>query len=136
VTSKHIWRVILVAALVVALATTAGAQLGKISGPIGPSAGPIIAGVVAVIATVVVIVIVLVVHKGSDQGTIAGCVKPGADRMSVIDDNDKRLYVLSGNTAGIHPRERLTVQGHKTKNGKTLIWETKKVTADLGVCQP
>jgi hypothetical protein len=56
--------------------------------------------------------------------------------MTLIDDGDKRLYALSGNTAGINPGERLRLQGRKTKNGKTLEWETRKVSAELGVCQP
>jgi hypothetical protein len=56
--------------------------------------------------------------------------------MTLIDDGDRRLYVLSDNTVGISPGERLRSQGRKTKNGKTLEWETRKVSADLGVCQP
>ena len=56
--------------------------------------------------------------------------------MTIIDDGDKRLYVLSGNTVSINPGERLTLRGSKTKNGKTLVWETRKVNADLGVCHP
>ncbi len=134
-TPKSIWRILMVMALALALSAAADAQIGAISGRIGPSPGPIIAGVVAAIA-VVVIVAVLVVHKGSEKRTVTGCVKSGADGMSVIDDGDKRLYVLSGNTAGINPGERLRLQGQKTKNGKTLVWETRKVGADLGVCPP
>jgi hypothetical protein len=134
-TSKSIWRVILVTALALALSATADAQVGAFSGRIGPSPGPIIAGVVAAIAVVVVIA-VLVIHRGSEKRTITGCVKSGADGMTIIDDGDKRLYVLSGNTVSINPGERLTLRGSKTKNGKTLVWETRKISTDLGVCQP
>jgi hypothetical protein len=59
--------------------------------------------------------------------------------MNVTDDKDKRLYALSGNTAGIKPGDRMTLQGKRTKPkdaGKTLGWETKLVAKDLGVCQP
>jgi len=135
VTSRSIWRVILVTALALTLSAVTDAQIGAISGRIGPSPGPIIAGVVAAIAVVVVIA-VLVIHRGSEKRTITGCVKSGADGMTIIDDGDKRLYVLSGNTVSINPGERLTLRGSKTKNGKTLVWETRKVNADLGVCQP
>ena len=134
-TSRSIWCVILAIALVMALSTTANAQLGAVSGRIGPNPGPIIAGVVAAIA-VVVIVAVVVIHKGSEKRTVTGCVKSGADGMTLIDDGDRRLYVLSGNTAGINPGEQLRLQGRKIKNGKALGWETRKVGADLGVCQP
>jgi len=134
-TSKSIWRVFMVIAVALALSGTADAQIGAVSGRIGPNTGPIIAGIVAAIA-VVVIVAVLVIHKGSEKRTLTGCVKSGADGMTVIDDGDKRLYVLSGNTAGVNPGERLRLQGRKTKTGKTLIWETRKVSADFGVCQP
>ncbi len=134
-TPKSIRRVPIVIALALTLSATADAQIGAVSGRIGPNTGPIIAGIVAAIA-VVVIVAVLVIHKGSEKRTLTGCVKSGADGMTVIDDGDKRLYVLSGNTAGVNPGERLRLQGRKTKTGKTLIWETRKVSADFGVCQP
>jgi hypothetical protein len=133
--SKSIWRLLIVIAIALTLSATADAQIGAFSGRIGPSPGPIIAGIVAAIA-VVVIVAVVVVHKGSEKRTVTGCVKSGADGMTVIDDGDKRIYALSGNTAGINPGERLRLQGRKIKNGKTLEWETRRVSADLGVCQP
>ncbi len=59
--------------------------------------------------------------------------------MSVTDEKDKRIYALSGNTAGIKPGDRITLQGKKVKpkgTNKTLLWEAKKVTKDFGACQP
>ena len=59
--------------------------------------------------------------------------------MSVTDDKDKRLYSLTGNMAGIKPGDRMTLQGKKIKSqdaGKTLLWETKQVAKDFGVCRP
>jgi hypothetical protein len=134
-TPRSIQRVLMVIALALTLSATADAQIGAVSRQIGPNTGPIIAGIVAAIA-VVVVVAVLVIHKGSEKRTVTGCVKSGADGMTVIDDGDKRLYVLSGDTTGVNPGERLRLQGRKTKNGKTLVWETRKVSSDLGVCQP
>ena len=46
--------------------------------------------------------------------------------------------MLSGNTAGIKPGDRMTLQGKKIKpnSSNTLTWETKKITKDFGACQP
>ena len=58
--------------------------------------------------------------------------------MSVTDEKDKRLYALSGDTAGVKPGERMTLRGKKFKSneGKPPFWETKKIVKDFGVCQP
>jgi len=87
----------------------------------------------------VVIVTVVIIHKSSEKRTITGCVNSGENGMSVTDDKNKRLYTLSGNTAGVKPGDRMTLQGKKIKRqdaGKTLVWETKTISKDLGVCQP
>ena len=50
--------------------------------------------------------------------------------MSVTDDTDKRFYALSGNTAGIKPGDRMTLQGKKIKPkdaGKTLVSEAREI---------
>lgn len=57
----------------------------------------------------------------------------------VPQDLDKRVYVLSGNMAGVKPGDRLKLQGKKVKptgSEKTLGWEATKVAKDFGVCQP
>ena len=86
-----------------------------------------------------VIVTVVIIHKSSSKRTITGCVNAGEQGMTVIDDKDKHSYALSGNTTGIKPGNRVTLQGKKiqTKDtGKILVWETKQKTKDFGVCQP
>jgi hypothetical protein len=84
-------------------------------------------------------VAVVVIRKSSEKRTITGCVYPGQNGMSVTDDQDKRLYALSGNTTGVKAGDRMTLQGKKIKPkdaGKALGWETKHVAKDFGVCQP
>ncbi len=130
-TSKCFWQGVLIVTLSVILATPAEAK-GY------PSGGAIVAAIVGVVA-VVVIVAVVVVHKSTEKRTITGCVNSGQNGMSVTDEKDKRSYELSGNTSGIKPGDRVTLQGKKIKpkdSTKTLVWETKQMTRDLGVCQP
>ena len=62
----------------------------------------------------------------------------GGERKTVTDEKDKRVYVLSGNMVGVKPGDRVTLLGHKSKPkapDTTLVWETKEVTKDFGVCQ-
>ncbi len=130
-TQKCLWRGVLIVALSVALATPA-----KASGY--PSAGGIVAAIVGVAAAVVVITVV-VIHESSKKRAITGCVNSGENGMSVTDEKDKRIYALSGNTAGIKPGDRITLQGKKVKpkgTDKMLAWEVKKETKDFGACQP
>jgi hypothetical protein len=136
-TSRRLWRGVLMVILGVALATPAVAQIGKISGPIGPSAGPIIAGIVGA-AAAVVIVTVVVIHQSTKKRAITGCVVSGDNGMSVENEKDKRSYALSGNTIGIKPGDRMTLQGKNIgPNGGSLqTWEVRKIIKDLGVCQP
>ena len=58
--------------------------------------------------------------------------------MIVNDEKDKRVYTLSGDTAGVKPGQRMTFQGKKTKPnaGNPLGWEISKIRNDYGVCQP
>ena len=130
-TSKQFWCGILSVVLCTVLAKPAEA-----SGY--PSAGAIVGGIAAV-AAAVVIVAVVVIHRSSAKRAITGCVNSGENEMTLTDEKDKKSYALSGNTAGIKPGDRMTLQGKKIKMkdaAKTLIWETKKISKDFGVCQP
>jgi hypothetical protein len=63
----------------------------------------------------------------------------GGERKTVPDEKDKRVCVLSGNMVGVKPGDRVILLGHKSKPkapDTTLVWETKAVTKDFGVCQP
>jgi putative aminopeptidase FrvX len=135
VTSKYIWCGVLIVALSVTLSTSAEAQTSQkkiVSN--GTIAGVLVGGIAAV-----VIVTYVVIHESTKKRTITGCVTPEANGMSVTDEKDKRSYALSGNTADIKAGDRLTLQGKKIKPkdaGKPVVWETKTVSKDFGVCRP
>jgi len=81
----------------------------------------------------------VVIHESSKKRSITGCVTPAENGMSVTDENDKRSYALSGDTADIKPGDRMALQGKKIKPkdaGKPLVWETKTISKDFGVGQP
>jgi hypothetical protein len=110
----------------------AGGGLGQI----GPSTGTIVGAVVGVVAAVAVVAIVAIHY--SKKRTITGCVMPGQKGMNMNDEKKKRVYALSGDTAGVKPGERMTFEGKKVKPdaGNPLGWEITKIRNDYGVCQP
>jgi len=135
VTSKYLWCGVLIVALGVTLSTSAEAQTG--GGKIVSNGT--IAGVIVGVVAAVVIVAYVVIHESSKKRSITGCVTPAENGMSVTDEKDKRSYALSGDTADIKPGDRMTLQGKKIKPknaGKPLVWETKTISKDFGVCQP
>jgi hypothetical protein len=134
VTQKSFLRGVLVVALCVVLAAPARAQSGGKIGYGGPVVGPIVA-----VAVALVVVIVVVVHESTKKRTITGCVNSGETGMSVMDEKDKRIYALSGNTTDIKPGDRVTLRGKKVNpNGanKPLTWKVSMETKDFGACQP
>ena len=134
-TSKYAWCGVLIVALGVALAKPAEAQF--INGQIGPSAGPIVAGIVGTAAAVVVVT-VLVIHY-SKKRAITGCVVSGQSGMTLVDEKDNQTYMLSGDTTGIKPGDRMKLKGKKVKPkgpDKTLVWEARQVSKNYGTCSP
>src|SRR5580692_850689 len=133
--SKYAWCGVLIVALGVALAKPAEAQF--INGQIGPSAGPIVAGIVGTAAALVVVT-VLVIHY-SKKRAITGCVVSGQSGMTLIDEKDKQIYMLSGDTTGIKPGDRMKLKGKKVKPkapDKTIGWEARQVSKNYGACSP
>jgi hypothetical protein len=97
----------------------------------------IVIGIVAV-GVAVVVATVLIIHYSKKRKT-TGCVNSGEGGKTVTDEKDKRVCVLSGNMVGVKPGDRVTLLGLKSKPkapDTTLVWETKAVTKDFGVCQP
>jgi hypothetical protein len=134
VTLKYLGRGVLIIALSVALSMGAEAQTSQ-TGNLDFTKDKWLIGLGA--AAVVIVTVVLIHH--SKNRTITGCVSSAKNGMSVTDDKDKRLYSLTGNMGGIKPGDRMTLQGKKIKPkdaNKTLVWETKKINKDFGVCQP
>jgi hypothetical protein len=126
----------LIIALSFVLCMPAEAQEFGNLGQIGPSKGEIVGAIVGVVAAVAVVAIVAIHY--SKKRTITGCVKPAPNGMIVNDEKDKRVYALSGDTAGVKPGDRMTLQGKKIKPdaGNPLGWEITKIRTDYGVCQP
>jgi hypothetical protein len=152
-TPKYFSRAGLVFALSVALSVIPGATAGAQSGmkpvrPVAenkiPTSGQIDGALAGIIAGVVVTVIVVVLlirrsHRSDKSRTITGCVSATDNGMSLTDEGDKRIYALSGNTAGIKPGERMTLYGKKINSdegSKPLGWKTDTISKDFGACQP
>lgn len=132
---RSLWCGTLILALLVIFSKQTQAQA-----PTKPivSTGTIVGVIVGVVAVVAVVTYV-VIHQSTKKRTITGCVFSGENGMSVTDEKDKRSYLLSGSTADIKTGDRVTLQGKKIKQkdaGKPLLWETKAISKDFGVCAP
>jgi hypothetical protein len=93
----------------------------------------------AAVAAIAVGITMTIVHHKRKKIVITGCVISGEKGMKVTDEEDKKTYVLSGDTSGIKAGDRMKLEGKglKAKNpDKSRVWETKQVIKDLGVCQP
>jgi hypothetical protein len=140
--TTYLWRIavstLVCMALGFSLCASAEAQVGPKSGTIpgtGLTNGDAIAIVVGVIA-VVVIVAVVVIHSKAGNRTVTGCVNAGAGGMTLTNESDHRTYLLAGDTAGVKPGERMSLQGKSVKphGSTTFTLETKKIKQDYGVC--
>ncbi|HXA76461.1 MAG TPA: hypothetical protein VNV41_04955 [Candidatus Acidoferrales bacterium] len=139
---KHLSGILMIV-LGFALCMPAKAQNQIIVGPgtgnIGysPSKGLIIGVVLGVVAAVAVATVV-VVHESSKKRTITGCVNPAQNEITVINEKDKQVYILSGDTAGVKPGERMSFQGKKIKPNASnpLGWEVTRIQTDYGACHP
>jgi hypothetical protein len=139
VIQKSSWRALVILGFSFALCMPVDAQAPSISANGLPtvSTGEI-AGAIAAAAAVVVVVVIVAVHY-SKKRTITGCVNTAANGVTIADEKDHQTYVLSSNTEGIKPGDRVKLHGKKVKSknpDKTLVWETKNVAKDYGVGQP
>jgi len=127
----------LVAAFSFVLCLPAEAQSG--GKPIGGvTTGDVVAGIVGAVAVVAVVAFV-VIHESAKKRTITGCVRSGANGMTVTDEKDNQVYALSGDTEGITAGDRMKLHGKKLKlkgPDKNIVWEARGVVKDFGVCQP
>jgi hypothetical protein len=127
-TSKYV-PTLLVIALTLALATPARADKLDTDGR------EIVIGIVAATAAVAVLITVLALHYLKKRA-VTGCVDSAGAGMTLTDDNH-HVYLLSGNTLGIQPGDRMKLRGQLIKSkgpDKTLVWEAREVTKDFGVC--
>jgi hypothetical protein len=130
VSPKPFWRLAVIFVLCLALANETKADSLKTTGELA---------VVAIVAVSAAVVVVTVLAITQARGrTITGCVKPGESGMLVTNERDKQVYVVSGDTEGVNPGERLSLTGKRIKSssGTTLVWETKNIHKNFGSCQP
>ena len=130
-TSKYLSGVLIIA-LSLTLVTPSRADTLKKDGD------EIVAGIAGVAAAIGVVVTILLIHY-SKKHSITGCVAASGGGMTITDEKDKKIYVLSGNTAGITAGDRVKLKGQKAKHSGSdtaLAWVATEVSKDLGVCQP
>jgi hypothetical protein len=130
VTIKHLRHFAFVGAVTLALsASTEADQLQK-------QADTGLALAIVGVAAVVTVVVVAVHHSAANH-TVTGCVNAAPNGITVSDDKNKRIYVLSGDTVGIKPGDRmmLRLKRIKSKGSNAPTWETKNVIKDFGLCQ-
>jgi len=127
----------LIAGLVLGTALPASSTAPLPNGCIG-YCGPVGAYIAAAAAGVAAVVI-LVVYKTHKKRTITGCVASSPAGLTITDEKNKRVYLLSGSPTGVTAGERMKLRGKKAKsNGsnQSLTWETREVVKDFGLCQP
>jgi hypothetical protein len=122
-------RAVLIPVLCLTLATPSRAE------SLTTARNQLIAGIVVVGAAMAVFAI-LVIHHKHKPTAITGCVRPGANGMSLTDEKDKRTYALSGNPVGLKPGDRMTLVGRPKKSGEAPVFEAQRVVKDFGACQP
>ena len=99
----------------------------------------IIVAATTVAAAIAAVVIVANVQHRSKKIVITGCVLSGEKGMTITDQEDRKVYLLSGETTGIRPGDRVKLRGRRVRStgpDKTRLWEAKEVLNDFGVCQP
>jgi hypothetical protein len=122
--------VVLILCLVLAVPATSQSGLGQI----GPSNGEI-AGILVGAGAVIAVVAIVIYRKTHKHPTIAGCVSPGADGLSLTNKKDSKVYALSGDTASLKANEQVALKGKKLKdsNGKPTF-QVEKLAKDYGAC--
>jgi hypothetical protein len=105
-------------------------------GNIGPSKGEVVGIVVGAVAAITVVGI-LVYHETHKHPSISGCVVSGTDGLALTNEKDKKVYALSGESAGLKAGERFTLKGKKIKDSSgKLSFQVEKLTKDYGTCNP
>ncbi|MGA8683307.1 MAG: hypothetical protein WB625_15460 [Candidatus Sulfotelmatobacter sp.] len=130
-TQKCFWCGTLIVVLSVGLAMPARAA--------NPETVLIVIAATTAAAAIAAVVTVASVQHRRHKIVITGCVISGEKGMTVTDEEDSKIYVLSGNTTGIKPGDRMRLQKGKKVKGKgpdkTRVWEAKEVVEDFGVCR-
>ena len=77
-------------------------------------------------------VLYLALHHAS---SVTGCVQNGNDGLSLVEEKNKKSYVLLPGGADLLPGERVELKGKKGKAGATgQTFQAKKLVKNLGTC--
>ena len=131
VMQRWLWSGILIVVLSVGLAIPARAD--------NPVTVLIIIAATTTAAAIAVFVTVASVQHRHKKIVITGCVISREQGMTITDEEERKIYLLSGDTTGIQSGDRMRLLGKKVKSkgpDKTHVWEAKEVLKDFGVCQP
>jgi len=70
------------------------------------------------------------------RGVVSGCVQPADDGLRLVDEKNKKSYVLAANALILKPGQHVELKGQKSKNESgAQTFEAKKLVKDLGSCQ-
>jgi hypothetical protein len=130
-TQKRFCSALLVVVLIVAAAKPARA--------VDAEGVLIIIAATAFAAAIAIGVTVSIAQHKRKKIVITGCVISDEKGMKVTDEEDKKIYVLTGDTSGIRAGDRIRLEGKRVKAkspDKSRVWETKQVIKDFGACQP
>jgi hypothetical protein len=105
---------------------------------IGPSKGEIVGAAIGIGAVIIVGTVVLV-HVHNSHHTIQGCVTAGPDGIQVHSKGDKKVYTVTGVTAGVKVGDIVKVHGDKQKHQKNSAGDeefvVQKINKDYGPCE-
>ena len=69
------------------------------------------------------------------RGPVSGCVQPAEDGLRLVDEKNKKSYVLATNALLLKPGQRVELKGQKSKaDSGAQTFEAKKLVKDLGSC--
>lgn len=77
-------------------------------------------------------VLYLALHHGN---SVTGCVRSGDDGLNLVDEKNKKSYVLLPGGADVRPGERVELKGKKSAaEGKGQTFQARKLVRNLGAC--
>jgi hypothetical protein len=69
------------------------------------------------------------------HGVVSGCVQPADDGLRLVDEKNKRSYVLATSALILKPGQHVELKGQKSKNESgAQTFEARKLVKDLGSC--
>jgi hypothetical protein len=69
------------------------------------------------------------------RGRVSGCIQPADDGLRLVDEKNKKSYVLASNALILKSGQHVELKGQKSKNESGIqTFEAKKLLKDLGSC--